>query len=268
MSLREPTLVEALNNHFEYSMSNTYTAIPGVVVSVKNMGQMTVDVQPSVNVRSADGLDVAERPPILNVPFHMPVTKEGGLTYPISAGTPVFLIFSMRGMDSWKRGNGYPTTPTDNRMFDIRDCVAVPGLYPGGQSPNDPGKRTNSHSPDDVVLVHGIGTGSECEIRLKADGSVIVNTNNKVTINTNEAEINASNTVVNSPTLFNGPVTMTQGMTLGGGTGATMSIVGNIEHTGDFASEGGAMTHDDVNVGSTHVHSGIQPGGADTEVPH
>lgn len=262
MSLREPTLSEALNNHFEYSMSNTYTAIPGVVVSVKNMGQMTVDVQPTINVRSSDGLDVAERPPILNVPFHMPVTKEGGLTYPISAGTPVFLIFSMRGMDSWKRGNGYPTTPTDNRMFDIRDCVAVPGLYPAGQSPNDPGKRTNSHSPDDVVLVHNIGSGNEVEVRLKKSGDVEVTTTQKVIIKSQSVEIDSPEST------FKGHVTIEDGLALGGGSGATMTISGNIEHTGDFASQGGAMTHDGVNVGSTHVHSGIQPGGADTEVPH
>jgi len=37
---------------------------------------------------------------------------------------------------------------------------------------------------------------------------------------------------------------------------------------GGFAQVGGTQTHDEKNVGSTHVHGGIIPGGADTRGPH
>ncbi len=30
----------------------------------------------------------------------------------------------------------------------------------------------------------------------------------------------------------------------------------------------GSLTHNGVNIGSTHVHGGIEPGGSDTETPH
>src|SRR5690606_14557808 len=108
---------------------NMYTSIPGVVVAVDSLQEQRISVQPTVNMMSADGITVTERPPIINVPLHMPVTKEGGLTYPITTGTPVFLVFSMRGLQNWKRGNGFPNAPSDVRKFDVRDCVAFPGIY-------------------------------------------------------------------------------------------------------------------------------------------
>lgn len=37
---------------------------------------------------------------------------------------------------------------------------------------------------------------------------------------------------------------------------------------GGFEQTGGMQTHDGLNVGSTHVHGGILPGGSDTAGPH
>ena len=199
MANRTPSLQEVMGAHFDYQVGGMHTALPGIVVSVGNLAEQRIDVQPTLNMRDYSGETIEERPPILNVPLHMPVTKEGGLTYPISVGTPVFLIFSMRGMDVWKRGNGYSVTPSDYRPFDIKDCVAIPGIYPFSEATNSPAKRVNGHSVDDVVLVHNIGQGSEVEIRLKPNGDVIVNSPTKVTINCVDAEINAdSSTTINT----------------------------------------------------------------------
>lgn len=35
-----------------------------------------------------------------------------------------------------------------------------------------------------------------------------------------------------------------------------------------FQQTGGTMTHDGLNVGSTHTHGGVTPGGGDTDVPN
>lgn len=37
---------------------------------------------------------------------------------------------------------------------------------------------------------------------------------------------------------------------------------------GDVEIEGGSLTHNGTNIGSTHVHSGVERGGADTNGPH
>ena len=173
MATREPSLQEVLTTSFDYLSAGMHTMIPGIVLTVRdNLSQMTVDVQPSLNMRSEDGTEVVERSPILNVPLVLPISKLGGLTFPVNIGDPVALIFSMRGLDVWKRGNGYPSTPSDLRKFDKKDCVAIPGLFPMNISPNNPSAHVLPHSTKDVVLVHNIGKPSEVEIRLTESGDV------------------------------------------------------------------------------------------------
>lgn len=254
-----PSLNEVLAASHEYATSNMYTAIPGIVVTVKDLGQMYVDVQPAINIRTQDGEEVSERPPILNVPLQMPLTKQGGLSYPISVGTPVFLMFSMRGLEVWKRTNGYPSTPSDTRKFDIRDCVAIPGLYPFSESPNSPSKRVNAHDVNDVVLVHNIGTGSEVEIRFKSgSGDIEITSPTKVTISCVDAEISASG----STNIETGDMTIQS---------SSFSVV-----TGDYSvvSTGAATTTGTMNFNGSivlngtavenHDHGGVQSGGSRT----
>lgn len=179
MAQREPGLQEVLESHFDYMTSNMFTAITGIIISVEDAGQNRVNVQPSINMVSRDMLEITERSPILNVPLFQHQSKEGGLSIPVKAGDPVFLVFTMRGLDAWKQSNGYPTTPTDRRKFDTRDCIAYPGVFPFGQSPNRPSAHTLDHSPDDVVLVHNLGKSNEAEFRIKAgSGDIEINAPN------------------------------------------------------------------------------------------
>lgn len=194
MSVLSSSLQELLVNAIGYEMSNVYTAIPGIIIRVRDMGEMRVDVQPTINVRTQDGKEQQERPPILNVPLEQPVSLQGGLTYPVEAGQPVWLSFSMRGLEKWKRGNAMPEAPADMRRFDVKDCVASPA-YPFNMSTNLPSKRTWPHSTDDVVLVHNIGKGSEVEIRLKPNGDCIINSPKMVQVNCQRFEVNASQQV-------------------------------------------------------------------------
>lgn len=283
MANRTPSLEEAQKASFEYNMSSVYTSIPAIVVSVKDLGQQRIDVLPAINQRSRDGEEEAQRAAILNVPLQMPVTQLGGLTFPINVGDSVYLHFSMRGLDVWKRNSIKPTTPSDVRQFDKRDCIATPGSYPFGESPNGSGKRTHSHSTNDVVLVHNIGTGSEVEIRLKPNGDVFINSPTKVTVNcvdaevnadssvvanTNNAEVNASLTTINSEVIINGETTVNGLLTytaglVGEGSGGAGAII-----TGGAQFVGGSVTHNGTDIGDTHTHGGIMPGGGDTDVPN
>lgn len=192
------SLQEMLVSSSDYTLSNIYTSIPGVIVTIKHMGQLCVDVQPTVNVRTQDGSENTQRPPILNVPYQQPISTKGGLTFPVSVGDPVWLNFSMRGLEVWKRGNGTPDSPADMRTFDPRDCMATP-LYPFGMSPNQSDKRSLPHDPSDVVLVHNIGTGSEVEVRLKPNGDVQINSPTRVIVSAqNDIEFNSENFTVNA----------------------------------------------------------------------
>ncbi|MEP4032689.1 baseplate assembly protein [Roseibium polysiphoniae] len=45
-------------------------------------------------------------------------------------------------------------------------------------------------------------------------------------------------------------------------------VKGNVRLVGDVDFEAGHVQHNGTNVGDTHVHSGVVPGGADTKEPH
>lgn len=231
-------LQQAMTSAFEYQMSDIYTAIPGVVVTVRNdFKDLYIDVQPSLNIRDEDGT-ITERPVILNVPVQMLASSTSAVIVPLNVGDPVFLLFSMRGLDTWKRGNGRPTTPSDLRKFDKRDCIAIPGVMPIGNSTNEPSKHVWPHNPKDVTIVHNLGSGQEVEIRLKTDGSVAINSTNKVEIQCKDAVVKATSSIsIDAPEI---------------------SFNGNVTHTGNYTMFGTYTTNGIV--WNDHKHVGVQPG--------
>jgi phage baseplate assembly protein gpV len=274
MSTRTLELQEVLSNAFDYSTANMYTIMPGVIVTVhNNLEEMRVDVQPALNIRDVDGDESSPRPVIINVPFQLPVSDLGGLTFPIGVGCPVELRWTMRGLDKWKRGNGMPDTPLDLRKFDIQDCIATPGIYPSAMSKNSSASRTNAHDPNDVVLVHNIGTGNEVEIRLKQSGQVIVTSPSSVEVNCTDATINAdTTTTINTGDLIvNGNTTVNGDANFNSPSFVIASGTYSMTSTGGATSEGtmewdGSIVLNGIPI-ETHKHGGVQTGGDNTGNP-
>lgn len=251
---REIGFQEVLSSAIDYYTANIYTSMPGIVVSV-DMDAMRVEVQPTLNVRNTDGDESFPRPVIINVPLQLPISDKGGLTFPIGNGCPIKLTWTMRGLDKWKRGDGMPDSPSDVRKFDIRDCIATPGIYPLSMSKNAAASRTNPHSPDDVVLVHNIGTGSEVEIRLKPSGEVFINSPVKVTMNAPDTEINGNVKINGNFENSGGNFTVETGsLALSASESAAMLAQINID--GDIILNGESV--------DSHDHGGVTPGGSRT----
>lgn len=191
---------DTINSAFDYKMDNIHTAIPCIVIAVRDNGStQMVDIQPTINQKLPDGT-VKERPPILGVPVSFPVSSDGGMTFPIKVGTTGAAMFSMRDMGSWKAGNGRPTTPQTAGKMSASDAMFYPGIQPPGSAINNPGKHVLTHDTNDVVMFGNLG-GVEAEVRIKADGSIEINTSNQnVTVNCSNAIINANTSVeVTSP---------------------------------------------------------------------
>lgn len=187
-------LDEVLISVLQNSNRTMFTAIPAKVVSVKSLAECRVDVQPSVNLFDED-LDVSKKlPPVFNVPVHMPTGRLGGLTFPVSVGDDVLLIFSQVGIDNWKRSAG--DVPSNLRRFDIQDAVAVTGVTPFSESNNNPKVRRLNHSPEELSISFNVGSGSECEIRMKRDGNIVINTPKDLTINCQSTVVNAKDSVI------------------------------------------------------------------------
>ena len=104
--MRDPSLEEVLESSFSYQMGGIHTAIPGIIVNIRDgLVNSYVDVQPTVNMVSEDD-DPIPRSVVLNVPLIFPVSKTGGITFNVDVGDSVLLVYSMRGLDTWKRGDG------------------------------------------------------------------------------------------------------------------------------------------------------------------
>jgi hypothetical protein len=124
MSETTPTLEEVISEAIADSLLNLYTSMPGQVVSY-DPAKQTISVKPCIKSTDANGV-VTERPQIDNVPVMFPRGKKSSFTFPIQAGDPVLLVFSMRSLDVWKQKGGI-VDPLDFRKFNITDAFAIPG---------------------------------------------------------------------------------------------------------------------------------------------
>lgn len=233
------TLGEVINSLVESRESRLNTALPGVILGVRDGSGVFVDVQPSINLIAETG-ETLPRSPILNVPLHMPLSSTGGLQFEVNPGDPVMLIFSQRGLDTWKEGNGKPAAPQDGRMFDPRDCMAIPCIFPASTTPANPKKHVNTHSSKDVVLVHNIGKSNEVEIRLKKNGDVYIKTVGEIKVDASTAVVNAE-TTINGNTTINGKLTVSQTISAPTISASTSLVIAGKEMNG-------------------HTHSGVEPG--------
>lgn len=240
---------DTVNSAFDYKMESVNTAIPCIVLGVRdNGGTQMVDIQPTINQKLQDG-SIKERPPILGVPVSFPVSSTAGMTYPIKIGDTGMAVFSMRDMDSWKSGNGRPSTPSTASKMSAGDAVFYPGIQPPGNAVNNPSKHVLTHNTADVVVFQNLG-GTEAEVRLKADGSIEITTSNRpIIINCSTATVNASQSIdLNAPQM-----TVDVAETL---------WIGNVVQQGNW-TQTGTYTLNSVNV-NLHVHPGVQTGNGST----
>jgi len=168
------TLESAMKAFFEHQMRSVYTAIPAIVMQVRSGEECRIDVKPLINMVFPD-YEEMEWVTIPNVPAIFPSSSTSAFTFPIKQGDTVLLVFNQSCIDVFKAGDGTPQPPSDYRAFNMRDAVAIPGLFPFGLSINKQTNRTLTHSTDDAVVSHNIGTPAECEIRMKPDGKIVLN---------------------------------------------------------------------------------------------
>lgn len=194
-------LGELITQFIDYKQESVNTAIPAIVLGIKEEGRkLLLDVQPSVSILNRDGSVVAQAS-ILNVPLQQPASSIGGMIFPVAVGDTVLLVFSQRGIDTWKYGSGNPTAPSDYRKFDKRDCVAIPCIFPTSKSMANESRQGSDYSVGDTVIYNRLGS-NPVEIVLKQSGDIVVNASQgKVTVNCADAEVNASESMtVNTKT--------------------------------------------------------------------
>ena len=225
---------EAMSSYYEYYSKDLMTAIHAVVVSSERILDSLVAVKPLINEVTLAG-EVVEWPEILDVPLIFPCTASSAITFPVRQGDTVLLVFSMRGLDEWKRSFLGTITPQDRRNHSLQDAVAIPGLRPIIRSRNNPLARRLPHSVNDFSFTHNIGGDTEAEVRIKSNGNIEITSPTKLIVKCPETE-------------WLGDITLS----------------GNITQTGNY-SVNGSLTYNGEEY-SLHTHTGVR-GGSDVSGP-
>ena len=143
----ELNTADLLNKAMDNKLAGIHTCLPGKIEKY-DPATCKADVKPLLRKRWFGGTALS-MPVIANVPVVFPRAGSAALTFPISVGDGVLLIFAERSLDKWLSDGG-EVTPDDPRKFDLSDAIAIPGLYPFSESnPDTAGEK--------LVLQYGGG---------------------------------------------------------------------------------------------------------------
>lgn len=216
---------EALRLALSSARAQTWTSLPATVIMF-NAQSCTVNVQPAIGGVSfdAEGLPRAINLPVIQ---DVPVIFPGGggmhLTFPLSEGDEVLLVFSCRAIDSWWQSGGLQR-PASARMHDLSDAFAVPGVM---------------SKPQVISAI------SETDVELRTDdglAKVSISPAGMVTINA------PAGLVINGNVQINGAIS--QGAPSGGGSAAS-SLIGPLTVSQDVTAGGKSL--------KTHTHPNGSP---------
>lgn len=156
---------------------------------------------------------------------------------------------------------------------DLRQAVVVPGLYQQAYAaPNaDPNKDTVVYGDDTLIeydrathtLVADLGASrilaDRTKIELTIGGTTLTMTAAGTTLETPQLTVDAPQSTFTGNVTVEGLLAYQGGMTGTGGSGASID--------GPLSITGGTVTHNSKNIGSTHTHGGVDPGGGTSGAP-
>lgn len=160
---RSPTNVEVIRAGIAAQLFELHVALPASIEKY-DAAKQKIDAKPLLkrNVVLSDGSELLEELPIItDVPVQFP--RGGGFftSLPLAVGDHVLLIFNERSIDKFTQGDGSDTDPTDVRMHDLSDAVAIPGFYPFSKSLAD------AHTGNMVL-----GKDGGAQIHIKPGGEI------------------------------------------------------------------------------------------------
>jgi phage baseplate assembly protein V len=139
--------------------------------------------------------------------------------------------------------------------------VVLPSIYQDDYAaPATSKDQETTVYPDGSTVDYNSATNT-MTVTVSGSGKVIVNCK-EATINADTSvTLNAPQTTCTGKLTVEGLLTYLNGMVGSTGSGASAEITGNVNFSG------GSLTHNGKNIGSTHTHTGVQPGGGTTGAP-
>ena len=212
----EPDDIDVTRAWIDRAFGALQTALPGIVQRYDATTQ-TADIQPCVNtmVLQPDGTFASEPMPVIPaVPVVFPRAGGFALTFPVAAGDCVLLVFCAADIGPWRVGQGGPVNPGTNQRHHLSNAVALPGLFPRGQSLQHP--SSNLHLGADTASANA-GT-----LEITPGGDVILNGGSAAVGRVGDAvsvTLNLVTDVITAPSgggpCTGGPFTLTGSITAG-----------------------------------------------------
>ena len=173
MPAETPDLGELLAEAADFTRGMINVALPATVLAY-DPARQTVTVKPSVSARvqepNTGALVPVPIPAISNVPVAFPSAAGFSITWPLTIGDPVTLVFCDRSTDEWKSTGLPENVPLDVRRHDFTDAVAIPGGRPFPQA-----LTADSYTPTGLVIKGlDIRLGSSAAVDFVALASLVL----------------------------------------------------------------------------------------------
>ena len=232
------------------------TGYPGHIYNFDPETQ-TCEVQLAIEnlfIGYASAYTIVPKQRLTNVPVKFTQGGSWSLTHPVPDGTPCYVHFAQRGIDHWVANNS-PTAgmvrgkpaPAFSQLFSHNAAVAEVGYQPIP-------KAIGNFNPDVMELRNA---DRSQRVTLDSNTVTIIFGGAKVVVTKDSTvEIEAASSIVaKAPNIkLDGIVTVTKaligqgGMSVSGGSGAAMSVTGNVAMNGTVTVSGKAIN------GHTHTN--------------
>ena len=109
--------------------SGMWTAMPAIVQSVDlTRGTLVAQLAIQGVITNPDNTQTnVDITPLVDVPICFPSAGGFALTFPITEGDEVLVVFASRCIDAWWFYGGSDNVPMETRMHDLSDGFAIPG---------------------------------------------------------------------------------------------------------------------------------------------
>lgn len=177
MPVEESSISAALRNFTLDILNEVHTCMPGRIEKY-DYTQQRAEVKPLLKRAMKDGTQL-EYPNITDVPVCFPSGNDASITFPLSKGDSVLLLFSERSLNNWVNTGNDSNTELD-KLHCLTDCIALPGIIPFSST----SKASNN---DDVEISY-----KNQKITIKSNGDIEIGTGTLLSLVT-EALIDAFN---------------------------------------------------------------------------
>ena len=152
-----PRTSEIIRQGVQHWLEEAYVCRPGTVQAYDREAQ-TADVLPSLRWRrrTRDGEEVVEPRLIKSVPVAFPQGGGYAVTFPLTKGDPVLLVFSDRSIDEWTRDGPGVVDVRARGSHRQTDAIAIPGVRPAADPLADAAHASN--------LVIGLDGGTQIHV--------------------------------------------------------------------------------------------------------